>query len=108
MVLHVFDKNYALKLCSEVYDALNSPTTSKVSGHMKECLRNKIDCVINELEKIPDPPMTKAEAKEAAFEYAKQFENAKIVEVDSCYQVSACKTEFQACWQEKEVFPFED
>lgn len=110
MVLHVFDKNYALKLCGEVYDALNSPIqTSEVSGPMKECLRNKIDSVINELEKIPDPPMTKAEAKEAAFEYAKQFESTKIIECDSCFSVSSGEIKRTLfVWEEKEVFPFED
>ena len=106
--MNTFDKNYALKLCGEVYNALNSPTVNEISGPMIECLSDKIDSVINELEKIPDPLMTKAEAKEAAFEYAKQFESVQVLEVDSCYQVSINRNTAYSNWEEKEVFPFED
>lgn len=79
----------------------------KLSGIENSVLeiKNNVDkmyCLINQL---PNPPMSKEEAKEAAFEYAKQFDATRILIVDGCYQVSCFN--INGIWEEKEVFPFE-
>lgn len=71
-------------------------------------IRHKLLDIKSEFDKLPDPPMTRVEAKEKSLKYASLFDcNVKIREVNSSWQVLLKKGKFRF-WVKDESFPFEN